>query len=82
MLSLPPALREQIENAAAKDVLGPLRAEEKIRVIRVVERQASSKLSCQESKRLIQARLLESRRQAAVDAWYDRAKRWAQILYP
>jgi parvulin-like peptidyl-prolyl isomerase len=79
---LPPELRGQVEAAAAKDVLGPIDAGGKTRVIRVGGQQASRRLSYKESKGLIRKRLLENRRQAALDDWYERAKRQARIEYP
>jgi len=78
---LPPELRRQVEAAAAKDVLGPIDAGGKTRVIRIGEQQASRRLSYKESKGLIRERLLENRRQVALDDWYERAKRQAQIEY-
>jgi len=79
---LPRALEEQVEHAEANDVLGPLAAGEKTRVIRVGERQASHKLSYKEAKGLIRTKLQERRRQAALDDWYEQAKRQARIEYP
>jgi parvulin-like peptidyl-prolyl isomerase len=79
---LPPELSEQVEIAGAGDVLEPFSSGETTRVIRVGERQASRRLSFKESKELIRRKLLESRRQAALDDWYDRAKREARIEYP
>ena len=80
--SLPPDLRAQIEAADLNAVLGPIEVAGRFRVIRLRERQASRKLSFEESKDLIRQRLLQNREQAGLDAWYEQAKRTAKIEYP
>jgi len=79
--SLPPELRAQIKAADLNAVLGPIEVGGRFRVIRVRDRQASRKLSFGKSRDIIRQRLLQNRSQAAMDAWYEQAKRTAKIEY-
>lgn len=78
---LPPDLEGQVEAAAANEVLTALGPSGTTRVIRVRERQPPRSLSYEESRGLIRKRLVDIRRQAVLDDWYERTKRQAQVEY-
>jgi hypothetical protein len=78
---LPPDVKHVVEAAALGDIVGPLETPDGILLIRMAERTPSRELRFEKARELIRRKLLHSRQQAALDAWYQQARRAANIEF-
>jgi hypothetical protein len=79
--NLPMDLQRQAGAAEPGDVLGPLEANGKVRVLRIRERQPQRMLTYDESREFVRQRLIGMHEKERLNAWYEQAKRNAELEF-
>ncbi len=78
---IPGPLREAVRSGEAGEILGPIETSEGSTVIRILEKRAPHLPSLEEAREDVAALALKEQKHAVLQAWYDAARKSANIEY-